>query len=220
MLESPDYVQWMKHDHDRPSVALAQSPFFPNLVLSVSDWNFQVWKTDFLSKRPVFTSPSSSAYLTGGIWSPSRPGVLFLSRADGSIDVWDFSDSSHNPCNTLVALPNRITSMGFLSGEDRQQQLLAIGDCLGSLHVFEMQRNLSKTRPKEMEDVESFFFNKTDGDPSLDRDEKKPSDKQASLDDGLSSLKQVDDDLDDSLEEEKYLEFERKISESHGIPPS
>jgi hypothetical protein len=37
-------VKWITRDHSRPSVHLQESPFFPQIVLSISDWNFHIWK--------------------------------------------------------------------------------------------------------------------------------------------------------------------------------
>lgn len=48
-------------------------------------------------------------YLTTGRWSPTRPGMLFLGKVDGSMDVWDFTDSSFTPSVTLMSSPSRIT---------------------------------------------------------------------------------------------------------------
>ena len=48
-------------------------------------------------------------YLTTGRWSPTRPGVLFLGKVDGSMDVWDFTDSSYAPSVNLMSSPSKIT---------------------------------------------------------------------------------------------------------------
>jgi hypothetical protein len=37
-------VKWITSDHPRPSVHMEESPFFPQIVLTVSDWNFHIWK--------------------------------------------------------------------------------------------------------------------------------------------------------------------------------
>lgn len=37
-------VKWIFNDHARPCVHLQESPFFPQIVLSISDWNFHIWK--------------------------------------------------------------------------------------------------------------------------------------------------------------------------------
>lgn len=41
---SREYLKWAVADHVRPTVALQQSPFFPDIVLTVSDWCFHLWK--------------------------------------------------------------------------------------------------------------------------------------------------------------------------------
>ena len=41
---SREYLKWAVADHVRPTVALEQSPFFPDIVLSVSDWRFHIWR--------------------------------------------------------------------------------------------------------------------------------------------------------------------------------
>jgi hypothetical protein len=65
----PEYVQWMAKDHNRPCVALCRSPFFGDMILSVGDWNFHIWKMDDFTvrqtpegrqKQPIFTSPDAN----------------------------------------------------------------------------------------------------------------------------------------------------------------
>jgi len=147
----------MAKDHNRPCVALAKSPFFKDTIVSVSDWSFHIWKLD--SDKPIFSSPDASTYLTGGSWSPTRPGMLIISKADGCIDVWDFTDSSYRPSATLMTTPSRITSMKFLTGNTAtaRQQLLAVGDVAGSLHVFDVPRNLCKAVSNEKNIMQNFF---------------------------------------------------------------
>jgi hypothetical protein len=41
-------VKWITMDHPRPSVCLQESPFFPQIVLSISDWNFHIWKVSLI----------------------------------------------------------------------------------------------------------------------------------------------------------------------------
>jgi hypothetical protein len=41
-------VKWITMDHPRPSVYLSESPFFPNIILTISDWNFHIWKVRML----------------------------------------------------------------------------------------------------------------------------------------------------------------------------
>ncbi|KAJ8604845.1 hypothetical protein CTAYLR_001065 [Chrysophaeum taylorii] len=146
--EAPDYVQWMAPDHGRPALALEQSPFLMDVVLSVGDSSFQLWKID--RQRPIFSSPHATSSLTCGCWSPTRPGMLYMARADGALDVWDLTDSSYRPSAQLMVAPTRITSIKFLaSAPNAKQQLLAIGDKAGNLHVFDVPRTLSRPAANE-----------------------------------------------------------------------
>ena len=36
------------------------------------------------------TTKYHSAYLSAGCWSPTRPGVFYVARKDGVLDVWDY----------------------------------------------------------------------------------------------------------------------------------
>jgi len=55
----------------------------------VGDWCAKIWVEE--GKTPILSTSYHEAYLTGGCWSPSRPGVFFLTRADGKINVWDYN---------------------------------------------------------------------------------------------------------------------------------
>lgn len=44
---SREYVRWISRDHSRPCVGLQQSPFFPDILLSVGDWNFHIWRVRY-----------------------------------------------------------------------------------------------------------------------------------------------------------------------------
>ena len=135
-------------DHPRPCVSLQKSPFYPDIYMTVGDWNFRLWKVD--CQTPIFTSANASTYITvvrwsrmlrvtdtnldldpqrppfpacppnwpstsggrvpsmstdarlavtgtmlQGRWSVTRPGVLLIAKVDGSLDVWDFTDTSY-----------------------------------------------------------------------------------------------------------------------------
>ena len=105
----------------------------------------------------MFVSPLSATYLTAGAWSTTRPAVLYIACADGQILVWDFTDSSFRPSIELKATHSKIASMEVLSSSTTsRQQLLAVGDDLGTLHIFEVPRNL--TRPVHKEESIMFKF--------------------------------------------------------------
>lgn len=157
-----DFIKWISTDHPRPTVALQQSPFFPDVFLSVGDWNFNIWKVG--EDRPIFRSPLSSSYLTTGAWSPTRPAVIIVASSDGQLLAWDFTDSSFKPSMELKATHSKITSMEFLQPaslgtQGTRQQLLAVGDETGTLHIFETPRNVARPVHKE-ETVMSIFLDR------------------------------------------------------------
>ena len=39
--------------------------------------------------------------LTDGCWSPTRPGVYYLTKMDGAVDVWDLTFKQSSPALTL-----------------------------------------------------------------------------------------------------------------------
>lgn len=109
--------------------------------------------------KPLFTSPLSHTYLTAGAWSPTRPAVVLVSRADGHIIGWDFTDSSSRPSYELKATHARVTTIEFLASgaSNTRQQLLAVGDETGTLHVFEVPRALVRPVPREEVLMTTFF---------------------------------------------------------------
>jgi hypothetical protein len=166
-VEAPEYVSWVSQDHARPCVGLEPNPSFPGLILSVGDWHFTLWALRD-SKGPIFSSPQSQTYLTCGRWSPTRPGVLYVGRGDGCVDIWDLSDSSYRPTATVTVSSTRVTAMEFLvsdpaeesqgkRGKGSSPELLAVGDAMGNLHVFEMPHNLTKAAPQERAVMEAFI---------------------------------------------------------------
>ena len=80
----------------RPILSFEFSPFFPDFFLTLHDFYFCIWNIN--KSKPIFISPNikSSCY-TFARFSPSRPAVIFLSRNNGVLDIWDFLDESHKP---------------------------------------------------------------------------------------------------------------------------
>jgi len=77
--------------------------------------------------------------------------------------AWDFTDSSYRPSIELKATPSKITSMEFLIGQaSSKHQLLAIGVDIGTLHIYELPRNLVRPIPNEEQTMERFLQGEMD----------------------------------------------------------
>ena len=85
-------------------------------------------------KTPVMTSRFDDAYLTAGCWSPTRPGVFFTSKQDGSLDVWDYLHKHHDPI-----FSTKVSDVGLASLKLHSSgKLAALGGMDGSLTVLEL----------------------------------------------------------------------------------
>ncbi|XP_024543144.1 WD repeat-containing protein 63 [Selaginella moellendorffii] len=146
-------IQDISQSHFGQVRALQRSPFYEDVLLSVDIWTFALWKNDF--SKPIFISRSAEGYLTCGCWSPSRPGVLYIGRIDGSIEVWDLIDHSHQPSALASIGSCQVTSMEFWPLQS--PQMLAVGDIQGILHIMEIPRRLRRMVHREKSMVRKFL---------------------------------------------------------------
>jgi WD40 repeat protein len=228
--EGVEYVQWLCRDHSRPVLGLCASPFFPSIFLTASESHFHLWNVaqhhdageagalSTASNGPIFVSPLTPSAITCVAFSPSRPGVIFLGKADGMLEVWDFLDQSHRSSLSIGVTACALTSIEFRpqlvstsnpsgnsastaaasgaggsgTGAGRakatdggagargrnnpgpggapvggggsaagttniKQQLVAVGDQIGNLHILEVPRTLSRPPSGERAAMEAYF---------------------------------------------------------------
>ena len=153
-VDHPEYTKSCTEAHCGPVVALHRSSFAEDIVLSVGDWTFKIFKEGYA--QPLFSSDCASTYLTAGAWSPTRPGVAYIARQDGVIEVWDFLDRSHEASMFSTVSSNAITSLEFFP-DPHVSQMLAVGDSTGTLHIMELPRNLLRQQPNEQAIMKAFF---------------------------------------------------------------
>eukprot|EP00003_Mantamonas_plastica_P023996 TRINITY_DN440_c1_g1_i1.p1 TRINITY_DN440_c1_g1~~TRINITY_DN440_c1_g1_i1.p1 ORF type:complete len:633 (-),score=221.70 TRINITY_DN440_c1_g1_i1:15-1913(-) len=146
--------------HTGPTVVLAQSPFFDDIFLTGGEWNFGVWKWGVFEE--LLRSPNGTSRVTSATWSPSRPGVFFIGRSDGGVEMWDLLDRSHEPSIRQSLFPSAVTSMQFQKvpvhhRRGHEQYLLALGDEAGVLHIMEVPRNLQRRVHHEIQLMQQQF---------------------------------------------------------------
>ncbi|KAI8810116.1 WD40-repeat-containing domain protein [Cladochytrium replicatum] len=145
--------------HFGPMSDLQSSPFFPDIILSVGGWSFNVWK-EGVSLGPLLSSAPSNAYAVCGQWSPTRPGVFYISKSDGTVEIWDLLDRSHAPSSVTNVASTAISAMSIhhYHGKGLQyQQFIAAGDDAGTLHILEVPRNLGKPSKNEKAMIRQLF---------------------------------------------------------------
>ena len=92
-----------------------RSPFYDDLILTVHDFCFAIWKVSLgpENETPIFRSANTfGSHNTCGAFSPTRPGVILITKTD-AIDVWDFYDQSNKPSLVLNIATSAITYFKF-----------------------------------------------------------------------------------------------------------
>jgi len=142
--------------HINPCIAVQRTPLLPmpDLYLTVGDGSFCIYKEGIA--EPLFRSRHSLVPLTAGLWSPTRHGVVFVAKADGSIDIWDLLDRSHEPSMTINVSSFPLTSLSFWNVKSTSQQLVAVGDSNGTLFVLDVPRNLRRPLGAEESIVKTY----------------------------------------------------------------
>ena len=166
-------VYYDKERNFRPVLVVERSPFYPDLIMTVHDFNFCIWNTSLPfpeNTTPIFRSANTfGSHNTCGGFSPSRPGVIFITKTD-SIDVWDFYDQS-NKASITLAIPtssisyfriqNIVEKKGKKGSKERVIEYMAYGELneqnAGSCTLTEVPSNLSKPQENEKDIIRRFW---------------------------------------------------------------
>jgi len=154
---------WDSERNQRPCLALERSPFYDDLIMTIHDFHFAIWKISLDTQDlPIYRSANTfGSHNTCGAFSPSRPGVIFITKTDG-IDVWDFLDQSNKPSLTINFATSPITYFRFQIIKDRKQrkakQFMAYGDQTeGTLYLYEVPGNLANPQDDEVNAIKEFW---------------------------------------------------------------
>jgi WD40 repeat protein len=131
----------------RSVIGLDRSLFFDNIVLTLHDYHFVIWRLDI--NEAIFESAMlKNCQISCGMFSPTRPGLVFIGRTDGRLDIWDFTDQSHQETMNHQVSSSGISCIKFHSSP-LCPNILALGDYDGTLHVLELPQMLSKKQANE-----------------------------------------------------------------------
>ncbi|XP_028259767.1 dynein axonemal intermediate chain 3 [Parambassis ranga] len=140
---------------------IQRSPFFRDIVLTVGNCNFAIWKEEVMD-GPIILSPNSEHECTAGCWSPTRPAVFFIGKEDGSIEVWNLLEKISEPMHVHAHITNtRITCIRAWTAAPKQH-FLAVADDLGMLRIIEIPKTLYNPSRKESSNVQKRFGSETD----------------------------------------------------------
>jgi len=139
--------------HAGPIHCLLRSPFYSHIIMSVGGWSLSIWKE---GESEILQTSRSPVKFTAASWSLTRPGVFFIGRDDGNIDVWDLMDRSHEPSMSQNISSSAITSLEPYKVSSKQV-LLGVGDNSGTLHILEIPWSLRQASANELTAMSSYF---------------------------------------------------------------
>jgi len=183
--------------HHGPVYALQRNPAHNKFFLSVGDWSAKIWSEDL--QTPIMQTRYHTSYLTDGCWSPTRPGLFYLTRADGFLDVWDFFYRQNEVAYSQKVSDHPLTSISV------QGQMTAVGDADGTVHMMSLCRTLydQTLQPKEKEIMLTIFEREARREKNLENakrlaeQNKKPSDKKNAQQEEQKRVDKLKAQLDD-----------------------
>ncbi|XP_071984574.1 dynein axonemal intermediate chain 3 [Engystomops pustulosus] len=141
--------------HDGLVHTVQRSPFLKDFVLTVGGWNFAIWK-EGVTSGPILQSCCTQKRYTAAHWSLSRPGVFFIGKEDGNVDIWDLLEKTHEPSQTQNISAAAITYIKPWIVTVKQH-VLAVADDSGTLHVLEIPWTLHHPSSHESSGVLHYF---------------------------------------------------------------
>ena len=133
--------------HHGPIFAIQRNPAASKYFLTVGDWTAKIWADDV--KVPLITTRYHDAYLTDGCWSSTRPGIFFLTRMDGWIDIWDYYYRQNEVCYSQKISDFPLTCLAV---KPKSSDLL-IGDASGSITLLQLCKSLWEPQAKGVEET-------------------------------------------------------------------
>jgi len=148
--------------HHGPVYALQRHPMFAKVFLTVGDWTARIWNDEI--KTPIMTTKYHASYLTDGCWSPTRPGVFFTTKMDGTLDIWDYFFKQNDPTFTLQVTDMPLHTLRV----EEKGKLVATGAADGSTTLFEICNTLSVIQPGEKQAINLVLERETKREKNLE----------------------------------------------------
>eukprot|EP00891_Asterochloris_glomerata_P005483 jgi/Astpho2/5483/fgenesh1_pm.00078_%23_1_t len=149
--------------HHGPVYGLVRNPFYPKFFLSIGDWTARIWNEDL--KTPIMTSKYHSAYMVGGRWSPTRPGVFYTIKMDGCLDVWDYFYKQNEPTLQVQVTDQPLTSFKMMENG----RVGAAGSADGATTILQFSDSLVDIQPNEKQAITSIFERETNREKNLEK---------------------------------------------------
>ncbi|XP_014812088.1 PREDICTED: dynein intermediate chain 2, axonemal isoform X2 [Calidris pugnax] len=142
--------------HIGPVYALARNPFYPKVFLTVGDGTARIWSEE-IKDSSIMQTKCHLSDLTDGCWSTVKPSVFFITRSDGTLDVWDFLFKQKNPSLSLKVCNEPLSSLRLQDNGC----IVGCGSKLGTVTLLEMSSGLCTLQRNEKTLVTAMFERET-----------------------------------------------------------
>ncbi|XP_008543431.1 dynein axonemal intermediate chain 2 [Microplitis demolitor] len=126
------------HAQYGPVITVLRNPTFVKNFLTVGDWAARIWSEDCRESCITWT-PGHRELLTGGAWSTTRFSVFFLTKTDGTLDVWDLLVQQDSPVLSVKVCDDGLTCVN----PHEQGQLAAVAGKNGTTYLLEFSETLT-----------------------------------------------------------------------------
>ena len=153
--------------HHGPIYAIHRNPEELKCFLTIGDWTAKIWNEDI--KTPIMTTRYHDAYLTDGCWSPTRPGVFFVTQMDGWMHIWDYHYRQNEIAFSHKVGDNMLTSISVQNQPNANKfgSLVAIGDSEGTVTLVELCDALWEPQSNEKISIKQTFERETTREKNL-----------------------------------------------------
>mmetsp|Transcript_22273 Transcript_22273/g.48962 ORF Transcript_22273/g.48962 Transcript_22273/m.48962 type:complete len:569 (-) Transcript_22273:238-1944(-) len=152
--------------HHGPVYALERNPFYSKYFVSIGDWTARIWMEDL--KTPIMHTKYHNSYLTGGQWSPTRPGVFMTIKMDGTMDVWDYFYKQNDPTLQVQVTDQSLTSVKV----QESGKMVAVGAQDGSVTLLDICDGLAQMQTGEKHAISAIFERETRREKNLEARQK------------------------------------------------
>ncbi|XP_015587491.1 dynein intermediate chain 3, ciliary isoform X2 [Cephus cinctus] len=112
-----------------PVLSVERNPTFVKNFLTVGDWTARIWSEDCRESCIAWT-PGHRDLLTDGAWSCTRYSVFFLTKMDGTLDVWDLLVQQDSPVLSVKIRPHEQGQLAAVASKNGTTYLLELSEAL------------------------------------------------------------------------------------------
>ena len=141
--------------HHGPIQSIQRNPSNSKCFLTIGDWTAKIWMEDL--RTPIMTTKYHSSYLTSGCWSPTRPGVFFVTRMDGVVDIWDYFYRQNEAAYSHKVGDSQLSSIAVQGTTQQGGKLVAMGDVTGTVSLLEVCESLAVPQVNERKAIDLMF---------------------------------------------------------------